>query len=121
MSITSLGVKKPILMSMIIGAFLVFGIVAFFALPIDLMPKIDLPYVTVQAMYPGAGPEEIETSVTKPIEEQLSSVNGIKNVTSYCMEGVAYIVLEFNLGVNADIASIDVKDKIDAYCRKFTA
>jgi hydrophobic/amphiphilic exporter-1 (mainly G- bacteria), HAE1 family len=99
---------------MIIGAVLVFGIVSFFGLPIDLMPKIDFPYVTVQAVYPGAGPEEIETSVAKPMEEQLSTVSGLKNVTSYCMEGVAYIVLEFNLGVNADIASIDVKDKLDA-------
>lgn len=113
-SITNLGVRKPILMSMIIGSFLVFGIVAFFALPIDLMPKIDFPYVTVQAVYAGAGPDEIETSVAKPMEEQLSTVSGIKNITSYCMEGVVYIILEFNLGIDADIAAIDVKDKLDA-------
>jgi HAE1 family hydrophobic/amphiphilic exporter-1 len=113
-SITNLGVRKPILMSMILGSFIVFGTVSFFALPVDLMPKIDFPYVTVQAAYLGAGPEEIETSVTKPMEDQLSTVSGIKNVTSYCMEGVAFIMLEFNLGINADIAAIDVKDKLDA-------
>jgi len=114
MLLTSLSVRKPVLMSMVILALVIFGIVAFIKLPIDLMPNIEFPYVTVQTVYIGAGPEEIETSVIKPIEEQMSTVNNIKNITSFCSEGMGFILLEFNLGVNADLAAIDVKDKIDA-------
>jgi len=114
MSLISLSVRRPIFMIMVIMALVTFGIVGFINLPIDLMPDIEFPYVTVQTIYVGAGPEEIETSVMKPVEEQMTTVSGIKNITSYCMEGVGFMLLEFNLGVDPDLASIDVKDKIDA-------
>ena len=101
------------MMVMVILAFVIFGAVSFTRLPVDMMPDIELPYVTVQAIYPGAGPEEIETSVVKPIEEELTLISGIKNVFSFCMESVGFVVLEFNMDVDADLAAIDVKDKVD--------
>ena len=114
MSLTTVSVKRPVAMMMFIAALLIFGVVAFVNLAIDLMPNIELPYVTVQMIYPGAGPEEIETSVLKPVEEQLATIANIKNVTSYGAEGVGIVILEFTMGTNPDLASIDVKDKVDA-------
>jgi HAE1 family hydrophobic/amphiphilic exporter-1 len=106
-------IRRPVMMVMFILAFVIFGAVSFTRLPVDLMPDIELPYVTVQAIYPGAGPEEIETSVIKPIEEELSLISGIKNMWSYCVESAGYVVLEFNMGADPDLAAIDVKDKVD--------
>lgn len=114
MLLTKISVQRPVAMLMFILTLVIFGIVAFVNIPIDLMPKIELPYVTVQTIYMGAGPEEIETAVVKPIEEQLSTVNDVKNITSFTSEGIGYTILEFNMGVDPDLAAIDVKDKIDA-------
>ncbi|MBN2036259.1 MAG: efflux RND transporter permease subunit [Chitinispirillaceae bacterium] len=114
MILTDLSVKRPVLMTMVIGALVIFGLVGYSRLPLDLVPNIEFPFVTVQTIYFGAGPEEIETAVIKPIEEQMATVSGIKSITSYCSEGVGFILLEFNLGIDADLAAIDVKDKIDA-------
>jgi len=101
------------MMVMVILAISMFGYVAWRSLPIDEMPDMDLPYITVMAIYPGAGPEEIETNVVKPMEEQISTVEGLKKSTAYCMENVATIVLQFNDDIDPDQASINVKDKID--------
>ncbi len=114
MTLTSVSIRKPLMMVMVILAVVLFGVVSFTRLPIDLMPEMDLPFVTVQAVYAGAGPEQIETAVVEPIEEQMTTIAGLKNMTSYCLESVAFILLEFDLDVDADIAAIDVKDKIDA-------
>lgn len=113
MNIAGISIRRPLMMIMIILAFTMFGIVAFFRLPVDKLPDMELPFITVQAIYPGAGPDQIELNVVKPIEDQLSTIGGLKNVTSYCMESAAFIVLEFNAGTNADLAAIDVRDKID--------
>lgn len=114
MFLTEISVKRPIAILMFIFTLIIFGLVTLQNIPIDLMPEIELPYVTVQTVYPGAGPEEIETAVIKPIEEQLSTVNDVKNITSFTSEGVGYVILEFNMGIDPDFAAIDVKDKIDA-------
>lgn len=114
MFLTKVSVQRPVAMIMFILTLVIFGVIAFLNLPVDLTPEIELPYVTVQTIYMGAGPEEIETSVIKPIEEQLSTVNNVKNITSFTSEGIGYVILEFNMGVDPDIAAIDVKDKIDA-------
>jgi HAE1 family hydrophobic/amphiphilic exporter-1 len=114
MVLTKVSIRKPLMMIMVILAVVLFGVVSFTRLLIDLMPEMDFPFVTVQAVYPGAGPEEIETSVVKQIEDQMTTISGLKEITSYCLESVAFILLEFDLGIDADLAAIDVKDKIDA-------
>ncbi len=114
MVLTNVSIKKPVMMMMVILASIIFGVIGYLALPIDLMPNVEMPFVTVQTIYPGAGPEEIETSVVKPVEEQMATIPNIKNITSFANEGVGFIILEFNLGVDQDLAAIDVKDKIDA-------
>ncbi|MFP4164806.1 MAG: efflux RND transporter permease subunit [Chitinispirillaceae bacterium] len=114
MVLTNISIKKPVMMLMVIAAFIIFGVIGFLALPIDLMPNVEVPFVTVRTIYPGAGPEEIETSVIKPLEEQMATIPDVKNISSFANEGVGFIILEFNLGVDPDLAAIDVKDKTDA-------
>ena len=113
MSIAGISIRRPLMMIMCILAVAMFGVVVFLRLPVDKMPDMELPYITVQAIYPGAGPDQIELNVVKPIEEQVSTIGGLKHVTSYCLESGAFLLLEFISGTNPDIASIEVKDKID--------
>ncbi|MBD3317606.1 MAG: hypothetical protein GF344_17595 [Chitinivibrionales bacterium] len=114
MNIPRLSIHRPLMMIMVIVALALFGTVSFFGLPVDLMPEMDLPFITVQCIYPGAGPEEIETNVSEPIEDQMTTISGLKNMTSYCMEGVMVMVLEFKSEMDVDMVAIDVKDKVDA-------
>ncbi|MGM0444132.1 MAG: efflux RND transporter permease subunit [Fibrobacterota bacterium] len=113
MDLIQVSIKKPLMMIMIILAVSMFGFVAWRGLPIDTMPDMDLPYVTVQAVYPGASPTEVEDNIVKPMEEQLSTIGGIKHITSYGMDNAGYLVLQFNDDVVQSEASNDVKDKID--------
>ncbi|MDR0305047.1 MAG: efflux RND transporter permease subunit [Chitinispirillales bacterium] len=112
MSIAKTSIQRPLMMIMVILAVSLFGLVAWQKLPTDRMPNIELPYVTIQFIYPGSGPEEVELNVIKPVEDQVGMISGIKNMTSYCMENAGVIVLEFNTDINADFAAIEVKDKV---------
>jgi len=114
MFLSRLSVGKPVLISILILFFVVLGIYSYLDLSVDLMPEIDFPIVTVQTIYPGAGPAEIETLISNPIEEAVGSINGVKTVTSSSIEGISIVMVEFQLEVDIDIAAMDVKDKIDA-------
>ena len=118
MVLSKTSIKRPIMMTMIIMAFVVIGLFSFVELPVDRMPEVNIPYATIQTIYIGAGPEEIENTITKVIEEEVSTVSGIKHITSYSLEGVSIIALEFYLSEDIDIATIDVKDKVDAILYK---
>lgn len=114
MILADISIKRPVLMTMVIMAFAVVGLFSLMELGIDLIPKIEFPFVTVQTIYPGAGPEEIETLISKPIEEEVGSINGVKNITSISQEGISFVFIEFQMEVEVDIAAIDVKEKVDA-------
>ena len=79
----------------------------------DLLPKIDLPYVIVMTTYPGASPEKVEESVTKPLEKVLATSNGIENINSVSSENSSMIMLEFSQDMNMDSAMIDLSGKVD--------
>jgi HAE1 family hydrophobic/amphiphilic exporter-1 len=87
-------------------------------MPVDLYPDIDIPYAVITTVYPGAGPEEIETLVSKPIEDAVISTNGLKNLISYSQEGISNVSLEFELGTDLDAAMADVRSKVDAIRRQ---
>jgi len=112
MSLAKTSIQRPLTMIMIILGVSMFGLVSWRNLPNDRMPEIDFPFVTVNIMYPGAGPEEIEINVIKPVEDQISMISGLKNMTSYSMENIGIIMLEFNSDIDGDMAAIEVKDKI---------
>ena len=114
MWLTNLSIRRPIVILMVFTAILVIGFRSRSGMPIDLYPKVEIPYVTITTIYPGAGPEEIETLVTKPLEDAVASVNGIKNIVSYSQEGISTVSLEFELETNLDTAVSDVRARVDA-------
>ena len=113
MSIYSTAVNKPISTLMIFTAVLVLGIASYLQLPVDQYPKMDPPYITVMAAYPGANASDIEENVTKILEDQLNSVDELKEMTSTSYDNLSVVSLEFEWEVNLDEASNDVRDAVD--------
>jgi HAE1 family hydrophobic/amphiphilic exporter-1 len=114
MFIARLAVKKPVLTTMVVLAFVVLGFFSWQRLVIDLFPEIDFPFVTITTVYPGAGPGEVETQITKKIEDEVSTISDVKSLESISREDLSLVIMEFELGVDPDIAAIEVKDKVDA-------
>lgn len=113
MFLSDLSIKRPILISMVLLVFMLFGILAYFGLNLNLVPDADFPVITVQTIYPGAGPREMETQVSKRIEDAISTISKIDEIVSYSMEGMSYVTIRFDLDKDIDIASQEVKEKVD--------
>lgn len=113
MSIFSTAVEKPISTLMVFAAVVVLGIFSYTQLPVDQYPKMDPPYITVMATYPGANASDIEENVTKILENQLNSVDDLKELISESYENLSVVTLEFEWGVNLDNAANDVRDAVD--------
>ncbi len=114
MFLASISIKRPIMVTMGLVVFILFGILSYFALTLDLMPEVKIPVVTVQTVYPGAGPKEIENQVTKKIEDAVATVSKLDLIQSYSMEGVSYVIIRFELGKDVDVANQEIKDKVNA-------
>ncbi len=114
MWLTRTSILRPVTITMAVFALIVLGYTSMKKMPLDLYPDIEFPFVTVVSSYPGAGPEEIETLITKPIEDGVSTISGVKNVTSTSQEGVSVVSVEFYLGTNLDTAANDVREKVSA-------
>ena len=106
-------VRKPFTVLVAVIIIIVFGVVSFMKMTPDLFPKINTPYVIVMTTYPGASPEEAELEITEPMEQQLSTLTNLKNVTSVSGANYSMISLEFSDDVNMDAISVDIRDKID--------
>ncbi len=111
--IAKFSVKKAY--TVIVGIILVIilGVVAYTKMTVDLLPDMELPYAVVITTYPGASPEAVETSVTKPIEQAVATIDNIKNIQSISSENYSMVVLEFNSDTNMDTATIDMREKLD--------
>ncbi len=118
MKIWELSIKRPIFMSCVLVSLLVVGAFSFSKTPVELFPDISFPIVTVNIPYPGAGPTEIETLVSKIVEEELSGIAGIKNIRSINRESLSVVVAEFNLDMDIKYAEQQVRDKISGARRK---
>lgn len=121
MFLATASVKRPVAMSSLIIGLTLLGIYAYLKIGLELMPKLDIPYITVVTVFPGASPEQIETDVARRIEDQMMTLEGLKHVSSTCMENACQTLLEFNLGVNVDIAATDVREKLDLVRNEFPA
>ncbi len=117
MILARVSIKRPVLMTMVIMGFVVLGLFSYKRLVIDLFPKVEFPIVTVTTIYPGASSSEIETQVTEKIEDAVSTISNVKKIESICQENLSQIIIEFEIGVNVDLAAIEVKDKVDAIRR----
>ncbi len=114
MKITELSIKRPILTTMMILTLVVLGLFSYFRLGVDQLPNVEFPYVSVQTTLRGASPEEIETSITKPIEESVNTISGIEELTSTSYEGTSSVMVKFQLEKNGDVGAQEVRDKINA-------
>ncbi len=114
MWLTSTSIRRPVFILMVVAGLIVMGLNSCGKMKLESNPKVDFPFVTVFTVYAGAGPAEIETQVTKKIEDAVASVNGVKTITSSSQEGQSAVSIEFNLGVLSDVAAADVREKISA-------
>ena len=113
MSIYGTAVKKPISTALVFVAIVIFGLFSLTKLSIHLLPKMDETAIMVMTAYNGASAADIETNVTRPLENVLNSVSDLKHLTSQSKENISVITLEFEYGVDIDVATNDVRDKLD--------
>jgi len=113
MPITSVSIKRPIATSMAFLIIIVLGIAGFRFLPVDLLPPIEFPQLTIAVDYPNVGPEEIEQIIVQPLENAIAGVPGVKRVRSQSSEGRGRVTLEFTQGTNLDEAANDVRAALD--------
>ncbi|MBO7101610.1 MAG: efflux RND transporter permease subunit [Bacteroidales bacterium] len=113
MAIYKTAINKPITTGLIFVAVIVLGLFSLTRLPIDQMPEMDPPYVTVMTTYAGANASDIETNITKIIENSLNSVDGLKNITSTSKDNMSVVTLEFEWGENIDEALNDIRSYVD--------
>ena len=105
-------VKKPLTIFVAVIAVLVLGVVAYFKMTPDLLPNMDFPYVVIVTAYPGATPEKVEAEVSKPMEQAMSTLEHIKEVSSTSSENVSMVMLEFEEAVNMDTIGVDIQQQI---------
>lgn len=105
-------IKRPVFTTMIVMLLVVFGLGAYPTLGVDLNPEVDFPVVTVSVTYSGASPEEIESLITKVVEDAVSSLAGIKSLSSVSREGVSQTTIEFEFGTNPKLAANEVREKV---------
>ena len=114
MWISDISIRRPVFATMVIMSFMVLGIVSLGRLGIDLFPEVNFPFVNISVVYPGASPEEVETLVTKPIEDAVAGINGVKRVVSSSTESFSRVGLELRLEVDPQAAAAEVREKVAA-------
>src|SRR5215216_6662703 len=114
MIISDTSIRQPVFITMLMLLTIVIGLLAYTTLPVNLLPDISIPVVSVTVPYVGAGPESVAEQVAKPIENTLNTINGVKHITSSASEGIAQIVVEFDTSVDVTKAEQDVREKINA-------
>lgn len=112
MFLAQASIRRPIAMTTLILCLLMFGILAYRTIGVDLLPRVDVPFVTITVVYPGASPDEIETTVAKKLEDAVVQVDGIKHLTSTCLNNFCQVLIEFELGRDVDVAATDVREKV---------
>lgn len=111
----SLPIRRPVTTAMVFLTLCIFGWKSYQELPVNLMPDISYPTLTVRTEYEGAAPEDVEKLVTRPLEEQLSIVSGLVEISSTSSAGLSEIVMEFTWGTDMNVAQQDVRDRLDLF------
>jgi HAE1 family hydrophobic/amphiphilic exporter-1 len=112
MKLADVCIKRPVFTTMMMCALVVIGAFSFQRLGLDLFPNVDLPFVIVSTTLAGSGPEEIETSITKPLEEAVNTISGIDSLKATSYEGMSQVFITFVLEKNIDVAAQEVRDAI---------
>jgi HAE1 family hydrophobic/amphiphilic exporter-1 len=111
-NLATLSIKRPVVAVMMIAALVVFGAVSYPRVGVDMFPNVEFPVVTVLVVFPGSDPETMESKVADPIEEEINTLGGIRQLRSVNLEGVTQVVAMFELEVSADQAVQDIRDRV---------
>jgi len=114
MKLPDLSVKHPVTTTMVFLALLILGLVSLSQLGLELLPDISFPTAVVFTRYPGVGPEEIESSLTEPIEDAVSTLNGVERISSVSSEGVSMVVINFTWRTNMDTIVSEIRENVTA-------
>ncbi len=114
MWLTRLSIRRPILVLMGWVALGVIGLRLLAGMPVELLPNIEFPVVSIVTVYPGAGPQEVESAVTKPIEEAVGTVSGVREIQASSQEALSLVLVEFALGTDLDAATGALREKLEA-------
>src|SRR3954467_13705621 len=112
-ALAQLCVKRPVFATMLILSLVVVGIFSYFSLGVDLFPKVDIPTVSVIIANPGASPEEIETEISKKVEDAVNTISMVDEVRSISSEGQSLVLVTFELAKNGDVAAQEVQNKVN--------
>src|SRR5512147_1193040 len=112
-ALAQLCVKRPVFATMLILSLVVVGIFSYFSLGVDLFPKVDIPSVAVIIANPGASPEEIETEISRKVEDAVNTISQIDEVRSTSSEGQSLVLIMFELSKDGDIATQEVQNKVN--------
>ncbi|RKY31298.1 MAG: hypothetical protein DRP67_02810, partial [Candidatus Omnitrophota bacterium] len=112
MNIPEFSVKRKVTTLMIVLMLCILGILSFFNLGLDMMPDLEYPVVSVVTTYEGASSEEIESRITKLVEESIGLVKHVKKVSSFSMEGISVVMVEFQWGTKLDFAAQEIRDRV---------
>jgi HAE1 family hydrophobic/amphiphilic exporter-1 len=121
MRVADVFIRRPVFASMLVGAFVVLGLFSYRGLGLDLFPNIDFPIITITTTLKGAGVEEMETGVTKVLEEAVNTIDGIDTMQSTTREGVSFVTVSFVLEKSREVAAQDVRDKVSAVLAQLPA
>lgn len=113
MRLTEIAIRRPAFITMVFVTLAVLGIFGYSRMGVDLLPKMDWPYVSVVTVYPGAGPREVESLVSKPLEEAVSGLNNLDNVRSYSYEGVSVVLAQFSFAADVDQVTNETQRAIE--------
>jgi HAE1 family hydrophobic/amphiphilic exporter-1 len=113
MLLTRLSIQRPVFVIVLMASLLIMGNYSRQRMQVEERPRVDIPSVTITTSYPGTGPSEMESLITKPIEDSISGVNNIRQVTSTSQYGISYVQLEFVVGTNSQVAAQEVRQKVD--------
>src|ERR1700722_11483382 len=112
-ALAQLCVRRPVFATMLILSLMVVGIFSYFSLGVDLFPKVDITTVQVMIANPGASPEEIETEISKKVEDTVNTISQVDEVRSISSEGQSLVVITFDLAKNGDVAAQEVQNKVN--------
>src|SRR5215467_15366133 len=112
-TLAQLCVRRPVFATMLVVALVVVGVFCYFTLGVDLFPKVDIPTVIVTIVNPGASPEEIETEITKKIEDAVNTISQVDEIRSTSSEGLSLVIITFDLSKNGDVAAQEVQNKVN--------
>ncbi|HEY6951874.1 MAG TPA: efflux RND transporter permease subunit, partial [Bacteroidota bacterium] len=119
MTITELSIKRPSLIIVVFLALAMTGVFGYFQLRYELLPRMNIPYASIITVYPGASPSEVENSVTKKLEDAVSTVEKIGNIYATSYEGLSVLTIEFRRTANIDVAIQDVQRKVNSAAGSF--